>query len=85
MLHPSGPVKRVNLRTSVRRAKEMGQLIATALDVEVVYWDERFTTAEAERLLKTADVRRASRREVVDKVAAALILQSYLDTTERHD
>jgi putative Holliday junction resolvase len=69
---------------SVRRAKKMGGLVEEALDVPVVYWDERFTTLEAERLLVQADVGRKSRRDVVDKVAAALILQGYLDSQGQH-
>ena len=64
---------------SVRRARKLGELIEQAVQIRVDYWDERFTTLEAERLLVDADVGRKSRRQVVDKVAAALILQSYLD------
>ena len=41
--------------------------------------DERFTTAEAERVLIAADVSRAKRRGVIDQQAAALILQAWLD------
>jgi putative Holliday junction resolvase len=63
----------------------MGELLETTMDLRVVYWDERFTTLEAERLLVEADVRRKSRRDVVDKVAAALILQGYLDSKEYNE
>ncbi len=49
------------------------------LDLPVDGWDERLTTVEAERLLVTADLSRRRRRQVIDKVAAAMILQSYLD------
>ncbi len=48
-----------------------------ALPVE--YWDERFSTVQAERILLEGDVSRAKRRQVIDKVAAAVILQAYLD------
>ena len=41
--------------------------------------DERFTTAEAERVMIDADVSRAKRKEVIDQQAAALILQTWLD------
>ncbi len=47
--------------------------------VPVVTWDERFTTAEAERVLIEADVSRRGRKAVIDQLAAVLILQSYLD------
>jgi putative Holliday junction resolvase len=45
----------------------------------IVTWDERFTTAVAQRTLIEGDVSRRDRKAVVDKVAAILILQSYLD------
>jgi putative Holliday junction resolvase len=47
--------------------------------VSVSTWDERFSTVSAERALIEADVSRAGRRGTVDRVAAALFLQSYLD------
>ncbi len=47
--------------------------------VEIVYWDERLTTASATRMLIDADVSRKKRKDVVDTVAAAIILQSYMD------
>ena len=49
------------------------------LGVEVVLEDERLTSVEAERLLIEAGVRREARKGTTDRVAAALILQSYLD------
>ncbi len=42
-------------------------------------WDERLSTAGAERTLLEADVSRAKRRKVIDKLAAVFILQGYLD------
>lgn len=42
-------------------------------------WDERLSTVEAERVLLAADASRARRRQVIDKLAATLILQGYLD------
>ena len=50
-----------------------------ALDVPVVAWDERLTTAIAERDLAVQGVRGAKRRGVVDQLAATVILQSWLD------
>jgi putative Holliday junction resolvase len=50
-----------------------------ALGVPVVPWDERFTSAVAQQALLEADVSRKGRKAVVDKVAAILILQNYLD------
>jgi len=45
----------------------------------IVFWDERLTSTAAERLLAASGMRRSRRREAVDAVAAALLLQSYLD------
>ena len=50
------------------------------LSVPVTLWDERLTTSEATRVLLQADLSRNKRRKVVDKVAATLILQGYLDS-----
>jgi putative Holliday junction resolvase len=57
---------------------EVGELRA-ALDVDVVTWDERLSTVEAERSLRHMGVRKGRRRRVVDQVAATVILQSWLD------
>ena len=46
---------------------------------EWVFWDERFTTLEAERILLEADLSRAKRKGIRDRLAAQRILQSYLD------
>lgn len=46
--------------------------------------DERLSTAEAERLLIKADLRRSKRKKVIDKLAASVILQSYLDSLARN-
>jgi putative Holliday junction resolvase len=49
------------------------------LVAEVVAWDERLSTVEAERSLRAGAVRKGKRRRVVDQVAATVILQSWLD------
>ncbi len=64
---------------AARQAKILGAAISEALRVEVVYWDERLTTAAAERSLREMGRRGRKQREVVDQSAAALLLQSYLD------
>ncbi|MGI6160837.1 MAG: Holliday junction resolvase RuvX [Christensenellales bacterium] len=53
--------------------------IMEGLGCNVVYWDERLSTVQAERILIEADMSRKKRRKVIDKIAAATILQSYLD------
>ena len=59
---------------------EFGRQLAEKVPgLAIEYWDERLTTTAAQRVLVEADMSRAKRRQVVDKVAAGLILQGYLD------
>ena len=64
---------------SATAARTFGALIAEAAGLPVEYQDERFTTVTAEAALLEGGVRRDKRRDVRDKVAAAVILQTYLD------
>jgi putative Holliday junction resolvase len=50
------------------------------LGIPVETWDERFSTLSAQRILIEGDVRRKKRKTVIDKMAAVLILQNYLDS-----
>jgi putative Holliday junction resolvase len=52
-------------------------------ETEVIFWDERLTTVQAESVLIQAGTRRKKRKQKVDKIAAALILQNYLDRQSR--
>lgn len=65
---------------SAERARELGDELGKDLALRVVYVDERFTTRIAEETLLGAGVKRRKRRDTVDKVAAAIILQGYLDS-----
>ena len=56
---------------------------ATAPEKEIIMWDERLSSAQAGELLIKHDVSRGKRRKTVDKIAAAIILQSYLDRAKR--
>ncbi len=64
---------------AAQAAEAFARALQERLDVPVVLWDERLSTAQAERALLEGDVSRKSRRQTIDKVAAAIILQSYLD------
>ena len=62
------------------RMRETAKMIADHLPaLETEFWDERFTTTIALQALLEADVSRAGRKKRVDKIAATLLLQSYLD------
>ncbi|GAU76949.1 Holliday junction resolvase RuvX [Fusibacter sp. 3D3] len=52
-------------------------------DIEIIFWDERLTTIGAQKMLIQADVSRQKRKTVIDKIAAQLILQGYLDSLSR--
>jgi putative Holliday junction resolvase len=64
---------------SAARSRAFGEALAKALDVPVHYWDERLSTVAAHRALRESDLSGERRRELVDQVAAALILQGWLD------
>lgn len=63
-----------------RLSEEFKQKLETRTGLEVVLWDERLTTVSAMNVLKEGEVRRENRKAYVDKLAAVLILQGYLDS-----
>ena len=65
---------------AVKAVREFISRLADALPVPIVTWDERMTTKAAEELLIAADVSRKKRKGVVDRVAAAILLKSYLES-----
>lgn len=67
-----------------RITREFGDMLNQASGIPVFYQDERLTTVSAERMLIYADVRRDKRKKVIDKVAATIILQSYLDSRSKY-
>jgi putative Holliday junction resolvase len=63
------------------KVQEFVAALKSALTVPIKTMDERLTSAQANRFLLQGNVRRDKRKEKVDKTAAALLLQSYLDST----
>jgi putative Holliday junction resolvase len=61
------------------KVQEFVETLKRRLKVPIQMWDERLSTREAERTLIAADMSRARRKEVIDQMAAVLILQTYLD------
>ncbi len=61
------------------KVQEFVTVLKEAVAIPIKTWDERLTSAQANRFLIQADVRREKRKEKVDKMAAAILLQSYLD------
>lgn len=62
------------------KSLEFKELLERRTGLEVIMWDERLTTVEAERTLIESNVRRENRKLYVDKIAAVFILQGYLDS-----
>ncbi len=62
------------------KVQEFIAVLQGVIGIPIKSWDERLTSAQANRLLIQANVRRDKRKEKVDKMAAAILLQSYLDS-----
>jgi len=73
-----------NMNGTVGPRGEASKFYASELErrfsLPVFLWDERLTTVAAERVLLEADVSRKKRKQVIDKMAAAMILQGFLDS-----
>ena len=63
----------------VEKTKAFGEMLERRTGLPVHYWNVRLTTVAAEQILMESGVRRENRKAVIDKVAAGLILQGYLD------
>jgi len=77
-LHMSGREGR-----QVTWVREFGERLAEATGLSVHYWDERLTSVEANRVLKESGISIEKRAKAVDRLAAVLLLESYLDRVER--
>ncbi|HEX5564668.1 MAG TPA: Holliday junction resolvase RuvX [Sporosarcina sp.] len=64
-------------------SEKFADMLKEAFGLPVSLWDERLTTMAAERMLIEADVSRKKRKTVIDKMAAVMILQGYLDSKNR--
>jgi putative Holliday junction resolvase len=74
-----------SLGESAQKVLSFAKKMEESLSIPVILRDERWTTAEATRLLVEADLSRGKRRKVVDKLAAVLILQGYLDSLDHRE
>ncbi|WP_287822204.1 Holliday junction resolvase RuvX [Clostridium sp.] len=78
----SGLPKNMNGTIGPQSEKVLGfcEILKTKIDIPIKMWDERLTTVAAERAMLEADLSRAKRKKIVDKMAATYILQGYLDS-----
>lgn len=63
----------------VEKTREFQEMLERRTGLEVILWDERLTTAAADRYMIAAGIRRENRKQYVDEIAAVFILQGYLD------
>lgn len=66
-----------------KKVQEYTKELEEASKLEIVFWDERLTSMQAQRVMIMADESRAKRKKKIDMLAAMLILQSYMDCFER--
>ena len=66
-----------------REAREFGRLLAERTGLPLRFWDERFTSVQAEEVLLAAGLSKKKRQARRDKLAAQLMLQAYLDAEDR--
>jgi putative holliday junction resolvase len=71
------------LEAAAREAQVFGEQLRQATGRPLAYWDERLTTVAAERYLIEQGKRRTKRRQEIDRMAATLLLQGYLDYQRR--
>lgn len=62
-----------------RKTEEFALALERRTGLKIELWDERLTTVQADRTLISGDVRRENREKLIDKLAAVIILQNYLD------
>ena len=64
-----------------KKSNKLAAMLKKETGLEIILWDERLTTVSAHNLMNETNVRGKKRKESVDKIAAAFILQSYLDSS----
>lgn len=80
-----GYPKNMNDTEGIRceKTKEFKEMLERRTSLEVILWDERLSTVEADEILMESGVSREHRKDYVDQLAAAIILQGYLDSLSR--
>ncbi|MCI8534269.1 MAG: Holliday junction resolvase RuvX [Hungatella sp.] len=66
-----------------QKTEEFKKMLERRTGLSVILWDERLTTVEADQILRESGVPKTERKKVIDKVAAEIILQSYLDNMKK--
>ncbi|MDD2496987.1 MAG: Holliday junction resolvase RuvX [Desulfitobacteriaceae bacterium] len=72
------------LGPSAEKCQNMADILRESTGLPVVLWDERLSTMAAERTLLEGNISRKKRKQVIDKMAAVIILQGYLDFRQKN-
>lgn len=77
-----GLPKNMNNEEGIRcvKTREFAETLERRTGLEIIFWDERLTTAAADAVLEEGGVSRQKRKAYIDKIAASMILQGYLDS-----
>lgn len=77
-----GLPKNMNNEEGIRcvQTREFAETLERRTGLEIIFWDERLTTAAADAVLEEGGVSRQKRKAYIDKIAASMILQGYLDS-----
>lgn len=65
-----------------REVRKFAEILKKKINIPIVFWDERYTTVEANEILKKMDYGIKESKDVIDKVAASIILKDYLDSNK---
>lgn len=82
-----GYPKNMNDTEGVRceKTREFKEMLEKRTSLEVILWDERLTTVEADEIMMECGIRREDRKKYVDQIAATIILQGYMDYAKTID
>ncbi len=65
------------------KTRSFGQVLERVSGIKVEYFDERLTSVEAEEIMESRGVKKSNRKNIVDRIAAQIILQSYMDANKK--
>ncbi len=65
------------------KTRSFGRVLEKVSGIEVVYFDERLTSMQAEEIMDSVGVKKGKRKEVIDRIASQIILQGYMDANKK--
>lgn len=71
------------LGEQAQKTLKFAEIIKDALGLEIIFWDERLTTSEAREIMYLNNIKQADRKEIVDTIAAVVILDNYISSIRK--